>query len=102
MRLTMTSRTGYFQERSISPSMVRQGFPITLYVGPHQNPDFATDYHISPILAPIRLLAQLTPLLMQCGEKDLFVDNRVIFASHIREAKRVRKVELDLVIAGKL
>ena len=39
---------------------------------------------------------------MQCGEKDLFVDNTVIFASRIGEATRVRKVELDLVIAGKL
>ena len=116
MRLTMTSRTGYFQERSISPSMVRQGFPITwsdnwwcLDAGNGRLVCWAstksilhhwptTDYHILPILAPICLLTQLTPLLMQCGEKDLFVDNTVIFTSRIREAKCVRKVELDLVI----
>jgi hypothetical protein len=23
-----------------------------LYIGPYRNPDFAIDYHISPILAP--------------------------------------------------
>lgn len=72
-----------------------------LYIGPHRNPDFATDYHISPILAPSHLLAQFPPLLMQCGEKDPFVDDTVIFAGRIREAKRARKVELDLAIAGK-
>src|ERR1700733_10088880 len=72
-----------------------------LYIGPHRNPDFTTDYHISPILAPSHILAQFPPLLMQCGEKDPFVDDTVIFAGRIREAKRARKVELDLAIAGK-
>jgi len=72
-----------------------------LYIGPHRNPDFATDYYISPILAPSHILAQFPPLLMQCGEKDPFVDDTVIFAGRIREAKRARKVELDLAIAGK-
>lgn len=38
---------------------------------------------------------------MQCGEKDPFVDDTVIFAGRIREAKRARKIELDLAIAGK-
>jgi len=72
-----------------------------LYIGPHRNPDFATDYHISPILAPSHLLAQFPPLLMQCGEKDPFVDDTVIFAGRVREAKRARKAELDLLLAGK-
>ena len=72
-----------------------------LYIGPHRNPDFATDYHISPILAPSHLLAQFPPLLMQCGEKDPFVDDTVIFAGRVREAKRARKTELDLALSGK-
>lgn len=72
-----------------------------LYIGPHRNPDFATDYHISPILAPSQVLAQFPPLLMQCGEKDPFVDDTVIFAGRIREAKRARKMELDLALSGK-
>ncbi|KAH7929839.1 alpha/beta-hydrolase [Leucogyrophana mollusca] len=98
-RLTMTSRTGYFQDRIISPSMMRA--MAILYIGPHRNPDFATDYFISPILTPSHLLAQFPPLLMQCGEKDPFVDDTVIFAGRVREAKRARKVELDLAIGGK-
>lgn len=32
---------------------------------------------------------------MQCGEKDPFVDDTVIFAGRVREAKRARKRELD-------
>jgi len=115
-RLTMTSRTGYFQDRIIPPSMVRThglfesdwGLSICqmramaiLYIGPHHNPDFATDYFISPILTPSDLLAQFPPLLMQCGEKDPFVDDTVIFAGRVREAKRARKIELDLALAGK-
>ncbi|KAG6867864.1 hypothetical protein C0993_010090 [Termitomyces sp. T159_Od127] len=114
-RLTMTSRTGYFQDRIVSPSMVRfiasrwmaskqhsqMRAMAILYIGPHRNPDFATDYHISPILAPAHLLAQFPPLLLQCGEKDPFVDDTVIFAGRVREAKRARKHELQLAISGK-
>jgi hypothetical protein len=116
-RLTMTSRTGYFQDRIIPPSMVRifDHFFVSirclsirqmramaiLYIGPHHNPDFATDYFISPILTPSDILAQFPPLLMQCGEKDPFVDDTVIFAGRVREAKRARKIELDLALAGK-
>jgi len=72
-----------------------------LYIGPHQNPDFATDYYLSPILTPAHLLAQFPPLLLQCGEKDPFVDDTVIFAGRVREAKRARKAELELAIFGK-
>ncbi|KAH9948538.1 alpha/beta-hydrolase [Amylocystis lapponica] len=98
-RLTMTSRTGYFQDRIISPSMMRA--MAILYIGPHRNPDFNSDYHLSPILAPSHLLAQFPPLLMSCGEKDPFVDDTVIFAGRIREAKRARKHELDAMVSGK-
>jgi len=72
-----------------------------LYIGPHRNPDFATDYHLSPILTPAHLLAQFPQLLLQCGEKDPFVDDTVIFAGRVREAKRARKAEVELVISGK-
>ncbi|KAI0374058.1 alpha/beta-hydrolase [Pilatotrama ljubarskyi] len=98
-RLTMTSRTGYFQDRIISPSMMRA--MAILYIGPHRNPDFQSDYQLSPILAPDRLLAQFPPLLMSCGEKDPFVDDTLIFAGRVREAKRARRAELERVLAGK-
>ncbi|KIY50479.1 alpha/beta-hydrolase [Fistulina hepatica ATCC 64428] len=97
--VTMTSRTGYFQDRIISPSMMRA--MAILYIGPNHNPDFAGDYLLSPILTPDHLLAQFPPLLMQCGEKDPFVDDTVLFAGRVRAAKRARKAELDLALAGK-
>jgi len=65
-----------------------------LYIGPHLNPDFASDYHISPILTPAQLLAKFPPLLLQCGEKDPFVDDTIIFAGRIREAKRQRREDI--------
>ncbi|KAF8518785.1 Alpha/Beta hydrolase protein [Gautieria morchelliformis] len=92
-RLTMTSRTGYFQDRIISPSMMRA--MAILYIGPKRNPNFQKDYYISPILGPSALLAQFPPMLMSCGEKDPFVDDTVIFAGRVREAKRMRKQELE-------
>ncbi|KAF9454042.1 alpha/beta-hydrolase [Macrolepiota fuliginosa MF-IS2] len=98
-RLTMSSRAGYFQDRIISPSMMRA--MAILYIGPHRNPDFATDYHISPILTPEYILSQFPPLMIQCGEKDPFVDDNVIFAGRVREAKRARKIELELALSGK-
>lgn len=70
-----------------------------LYIGPHLNPDFASDYHISPILTPPQLLAKFPPLLLQCGEKDPFVDDTIIFAGRVREAKRQRREEIRKVLA---
>ncbi|TFY64095.1 hypothetical protein EVJ58_g2841 [Rhodofomes roseus] len=98
-RLTMTSRTGYFSDRIISPSMMRA--MAILYIGPHRNPDFATDYHLSPIKAPSHLLTQFPPILMACGEKDPFVDDTLVFAGRVREAKRARRRDLDAALSGK-
>jgi hypothetical protein len=70
-----------------------------LYIGPHLNPDFASDYHISPILTPPQLLAKFPPLLLQCGEKDPLVDDTIIFAGRVREAKRQRREEIRKALA---
>lgn len=88
-RLTMTSRVGYFQDRVITPSMMRA--MAILYIGPQQCPDFGTDYYISPILTPPHLLAHFPPVYMICGERDPFVDDTVLFAGKLREAKRARR-----------
>ena len=73
-----------------------------LYIGPHLNPDFASDYHISPILTPSQLLAKFPPLLLQCGEKDPLVDDTIIFAGRVREAKRQRREEIRNMLAAGL
>ena len=110
-RLTMTSRTGYFQDRIIPPSMVgsfgshHQGFGSLTFVAQmramailylsNRNPDFSTDYQVSPIMTPCEVLARFPRVLMQCGEKDPFVDDTIIFAGRLRESKRARLRELS-------
>ena len=66
-----------------------------LYIGPNRNPDFETDYYISPILSPSHLLAYFPPVYLICGERDPFVDDTIIFAGKIREAKRHRRAEAE-------
>ena len=119
-RLTMTSRTGYFQDRIISPTMVsrqcrghqtvilltRQGAQMRamaiLYIGPRHNPDFATDYYISPVLTPEVLLAQFPRTYLICGERDPFVDDTVILAGRMRQAKLNKREEARRKVRQKL
>ncbi|RUO96737.1 Alpha/Beta hydrolase protein [Jimgerdemannia flammicorona] len=84
-RLAMTSRMSFFNDRIITPELLRA--MAILYVG-HSYPDFATDYLLSPIVAPAELLAQFPRAYLMTGEKDPFVDDTVIFAGRIRQAKR--------------
>lgn len=66
-----------------------------LYIGPKRNPDFETDYYISPILSPPHLLAHFPPVYLICGERDPFVDDTIILAGKIREAKRARRAQAE-------
>lgn len=67
-----------------------------LYVGPQLNPDFEKDYYISPILSPSDRLAHFPPVYFICGERDPFVDDTVILAGKIREAKRSRRSDATI------
>ncbi|TIA72140.1 hypothetical protein E3P92_02080 [Wallemia ichthyophaga] len=88
-RLTMTSRTGFFNDRIIPPSVMRAC--ALLYIGPKNRPDFKKDYYLSPILAPSYLLEQFPTTLIVCGERDPFVDDSLIFAGRLRKAKLARQ-----------
>ncbi|KAK9767167.1 hypothetical protein K7432_003258 [Basidiobolus ranarum] len=85
-RLSMTSRMSFFNDRIITPDLMRA--MAILYIGPNQTPDFQHDYLLSPIVAPDELLAQFPKVYLICGEKDPLVDDTIIFAGRIREAKR--------------
>lgn len=61
---------------------------IILYIGPHHRPDFSTDFLLSPCLAPDSLLAKFPRTWMLTGERDPLVDDTVIFAGRLRQAKR--------------
>ncbi|RHZ75005.1 hypothetical protein Glove_218g49 [Diversispora epigaea] len=88
-RLAMTSRMSFFNDRIVNPDLMRA--MAILYIGPNNYPDFASDYLLSPIIGPDELLAQFPKTYLMCGEKDPFVDDTVVFAGRIREAKRKKK-----------
>ncbi|KAK9473888.1 Alpha/Beta hydrolase protein [Dipodascopsis tothii] len=83
--LAMTSRVSYFSDKIITPEMLRA--MVILYVGPDKKPDFMTDYLLSPANAPSELLAQFPRTFIICGEVDPLVDDTVIFAGRLRQAK---------------
>lgn len=84
-RLAVSSMISYFNDRILSPEMMRA--MIILYIGPHNRPDFKTDYLLSPILAPEAILARFPKTYILTGERDPLVDDTVIFAGRIRQAK---------------
>ncbi|KAJ2495892.1 hypothetical protein GGH96_006186 [Coemansia sp. RSA 1972] len=87
--LTMTSSFTYFNDQVLTPEMMRA--MVIMYVGPNARPDFRTDYYLSPVVAPDHLLARFPPTYFLCGEKDPMVDDTVLFASRIRNAKQPNK-----------
>ncbi|EFQ99214.1 hypothetical protein MGYG_08963 [Nannizzia gypsea CBS 118893] len=101
-RLAVTSMISYFNDRILTPEMMRA--MIILYIGPYNRPDFSTDFLLSPMLAPEALLAQFPKTYFMTGERDPLVDDTVIFAGRLRQAKlhrfRERK-ELGLEKPGK-
>ncbi|ORX53116.1 alpha/beta-hydrolase [Hesseltinella vesiculosa] len=97
--LAMTSRMSFFNDRILTPDMMRA--MAILYLGPHATPDFESDYLLSPVVAPFDLLAQFPKTYMICGEKDPFVDDTVIFASRIRQAKAQHGMVEDDVVRVK-
>jgi acetyl esterase/lipase len=84
-RLAMSSMISYFNDRILSPEMMRS--MIILYIGPHARPDFSTDYLLSPMLAPDSLLRKFPKTYFLTGERDPMVDDTVIFAGRLRRAK---------------
>ncbi|OMJ24488.1 Hormone-sensitive lipase [Smittium culicis] len=89
--LSMTSRFTYFSDMILTPEMMRA--MAILYIGPNNTPDFEKDYYLSPIVAPEELLAKFPNTYFMCGEKDPLVDDTVIFAGRIRDAKAKLKAK---------
>lgn len=99
-RLAVSSMISYFNDRILTPEMMRA--MIILYVGPHNRPDFSTDFLLSPVLAPEALLAKFPKTYFLTGERDPLVDDTVIFAGRLRQAKHndfIQRKELGLISA---
>jgi hypothetical protein len=88
-RLAMTSRVAFSQDRIITTELMRA--MAILYIGPKNKPSFDTDYLLSPVRAPSDLLALFPKTCLMCGEKDPLVDDTIVMAGRIREAKRMAR-----------
>ena len=88
-RLAMTSRVAFSQDRIITTELMRA--MAILYIGPKNKPDFETDYLLSPLRAPSELLQYFPKTYLMCGEKDPLVDDTIVMAGRIREAKRAAR-----------
>ncbi|RHZ64450.1 putative lipase [Aspergillus thermomutatus] len=84
-RLAVSSMISYVHDRILTPEMMRA--MIILYIGPHNRPDFSTDFLLSPVLAPESLLTKFPKTYFITGERDPLVDDTVIFAGRLRQAK---------------
>lgn len=84
-RLAVSSIISYFGDRILTPEMMRA--MIILYVGPYNRPDFHTDYLLCPAVAPEQLLTKFPKTYFLTGERDPLVDDTVIFAGKLRQAK---------------
>lgn len=85
--LAMTSRVTFFADRIINPELIRA--MAFLYLGGSPvTPDFKSDYYLSPIVAPQELLARFPKTYLICGGKDPFVDDTVLFAGKLKDAKK--------------
>ena len=97
-RLATSSLISYFADRILTPEMMRA--MIILYVGPYNRPDFSTDFLLCPLHAPEALLARFPKTYFLTGERDPLVDDTVIMAGRIRQAKSnlfLARKELGLI-----
>lgn len=97
-QFAVSSVLSYANDRILTPELMRA--LIILYVGPHSRPNFNKDYLLSPVLAPESLLAQFPKTYFLTGERDPLVDDTLIFAGRLRQAKLnqfLERQELGLV-----
>lgn len=84
-RLAISSAISYFSDRILTPEMMRA--MVILYVGPYSRPDFTTDHLLCPAVAPEAFLARFPKTYFLTGERDPLVDDTVLFAGRLRQAK---------------
>ncbi|KAJ3222453.1 hypothetical protein HK099_002307 [Clydaea vesicula] len=88
--LSMTSRMSYFQDRILAPEMMRA--MALLYLNGSPIPyNIQEDIYLSPINTPNDILERFPQTFFITGEKDPFVDDTVVFAAKLRQAKERKK-----------
>lgn len=83
--LYVSSMISFIDDGILTPETMRT--LILLYIGAGNKADFSSDQLLSPILAPSSLLSRFPKTYIVTGERDPMVDDTVIFASRLRQAK---------------
>eukprot|EP00842_Homolaphlyctis_polyrhiza_P001515 jgi/Hompol1/2364/HPOL_002918-RA len=92
--LSMTSRMSYSSDRILTPELLR-GMALLYLAGSPLSADIATDYYLSPVIAPDELLSRFPKTYLIAGEKDPLMDDVVVFAARLREAKAKARREWE-------
>lgn len=69
---------------------------VLMYIGTDRGIDFHNDPLVSPLWADDKLLSQFPRCFEICGTCDPLVDDSVIFASRLRNARRAVNPKLDI------
>lgn len=69
---------------------------VLMYIGTDRGIDFHNDPLVSPLWAKSELLEQFPRCFVICGTCDPLVDDSVIFASRLRNARRKNAPHLDI------
>jgi acetyl esterase/lipase len=86
-QVSLTSHMSHFNDRVLTPETMRA--LALLYLGSSPvRVDVANDYHLSPLQAPDAILVQFPKTYFICGEKDPLMDDTLIMAGKLRDAKR--------------
>ncbi|KAI8865327.1 hypothetical protein GQ42DRAFT_6813 [Ramicandelaber brevisporus] len=85
----MSSKVLFLTDKLINADLLR-AFSF-MYLG-ERAPDFASDFVLSPVVAPPALLAQFPPSLMMVGSLDPLIDDTILFAGRIKKAKHLARL----------
>lgn len=83
--ICISSMISFMDDNILTPETMRM--LVLLYIGSRNHADFSTDHLLSPVLAPSSLLARLPKTYIVTGERDPMVDDTVVFAGRLRQAK---------------
>jgi hypothetical protein len=84
--LSMTSRMSYFTDRILAPEVMR-GVALLYLGGSPAHYSVRDDYYLSAVNAPDEVLARFPRTYFLTGEKDPLVDDTLVFAGRLRQAK---------------
>ncbi|KAF9580011.1 hypothetical protein BGW38_003507 [Lunasporangiospora selenospora] len=90
--MTLNSKAAFMDDQVLGTSFLRA--LMVMYVGGDPKLDLKSNYLVSPIHTPDKILAQFPRTYIITGEKDPLVDDSIIFSAKLRRAKRAVGADL--------